>query len=92
MSIFFRTSFYLAMRKKTYVMLCIFNRKCNSTFVCSFTFVILTQWANSQEKAVCRSVFLTMALYFECRINKNALIHTVFLAIYPLGNGFFIIF
>jgi len=28
-----------------------------------------------------------MALYF-----KNALIHTVFLAIYPLGNGFFIIF
>jgi len=29
------------------------------------------------ENAVCRSVFL-MALYFECRINKNALLKTVF--------------
>jgi len=38
------------------------------------------------EKAVCRSVFLTiMALYFECRINKNALLLTVFLAILPTG-------
>jgi len=24
-----------------------------------------------------------MALYFECRINKNALLHIVFLAIFP---------
>jgi len=27
-----------------------------------------------------------MALYFECRINKNALLQTVFLAILPTGN------
>jgi len=31
------------------------------------------------EKAVCRSVH-NMALYFQCRINKNALFQTVFLA------------
>jgi len=30
------------------------------------------------EKAVCRSVFDNMALYFECRINKNALLQNVF--------------
>jgi len=29
------------------------------------------------EKAVCRSVF-NMALYFECSINQNALLQTVF--------------
>jgi len=29
------------------------------------------------EKAVRKSVFLTTALYFECRINKNALLQTV---------------
>jgi len=42
------------------------------------------------EKAVSRSVFLTtMALlYFECRINKNALIRTVFLAILPTKREF----
>jgi len=26
-----------------------------------------------------------MTLYFECRINKNALLHTVFMAILPTG-------
>jgi len=30
------------------------------------------------EKAVGRSVFNNMALYFECRIYKNALLQTVF--------------
>jgi len=33
-----------------------------------------------------------MALYFECRINKNALFQIVFLVILPTGiifNGFF---
>jgi len=34
------------------------------------------------EKAVCRSVFY-IALYFECRINKKALLQTVLLAILP---------
>jgi len=34
------------------------------------------------EKAVCRSV---LALYFECRINKNALLQTVFWWFCPLG-------
>jgi len=38
------------------------------------------------EKAVCRSAFLTMmALYFECRINKSALLETAFLAILLTG-------
>jgi len=39
------------------------------------------------EKAVCRSVFCVkynMALYYECRINKNSLL--VFLPIFPTGT------
>jgi len=42
------------------------------------------------EKAVRRSVFLTtyMALFFECRINKYALLQTVFSAILPIGLCF----
>jgi len=36
---------------------------------------------NSQLKCI----FDNMALYFQCRINKNALLQTVFLAILPLG-------
>jgi len=28
-----------------------------------------------------------MALYFECRINKNALLQTVTMAILPTGNS-----
>jgi len=32
------------------------------------------------EKAVCRSVFYNMAQYFDCRINKNALLQTFFFA------------
>jgi len=31
------------------------------------------------EKAVCKSIFFdNIALYFECRINKNTLLQTVF--------------
>jgi len=33
------------------------------------------------EKAVCRSVFMTTWHCIWCRINKNALLQTVFLAI-----------
>jgi len=33
-----------------------------------------TQWSN-RRKAVCKSVFFgNIALYFKCRINKNALL------------------
>jgi len=35
---------------------------------------------NNAEKALCRSVYYdNMTLYFEYRINKNALLRTVFL-------------
>jgi len=38
------------------------------------------------ERAVYRNVFFNnIALYFECRINKNVLLHIVFLAIFPTG-------
>jgi len=39
------------------------------------------------DKAVCRSecIFDNIALYYECRINKNALLQTVFLPIFPTG-------
>jgi len=30
------------------------------------------------EKAVCGSIFGNIALYFECRINKNTLLRTAF--------------
>jgi len=40
----------------------------------------------AQKAVVCRSIFDTMALYFECRIKKNALRQTVFLAIFPTGK------
>jgi len=45
---------------------------------------------NIAEKAVCRSVFLecifdNMALYFDCRINQNALLQTVFWRFCLLG-------
>jgi len=38
------------------------------------------------EKAVCNPpLFDNMTLYFECRIDKNALFQTVFLAFLPTG-------
>jgi len=35
---------------------------------------------------VCKCIFDNMARYFECQINKNALLQTVFLAILPTGT------
>jgi len=40
---------------------------------------------NSQLTKSPKKQFDNMALYFQCRINKNALLQTVFLAILPLG-------
>jgi len=38
------------------------------------------------EKEICSEcIFDSMALCFECRINKNALLHTAFSAILPTG-------
>jgi len=41
----------------------------------------------NSRKAVCRSVFLTWygTVFWECRINKNALLQTAFLRFCPLG-------
>jgi len=40
---------------------------------------VTSQWAKSR-------IFDNMALYFDCRINKNVLLQTVFLAILPTGK------
>jgi len=45
-----------------------------------------TQWAKSPKKQSLRVYFDNMALYFECRININAILQTVFLAILPTGQ------
>jgi len=43
----------------------------------------ISQWAISPKE---ERIFDNMALYLECRINKNALLQTVLLAILPTGG------
>jgi len=75
-----------------------FSVSCSALFKASFfllffvllfftgKFMFYASFPKSAEKAVCRSVFDIMTLYFECQIIKNTLFQTVFLAILPTGN------
>jgi len=43
-----------------------------------FIFFVLSQWTNTPKKQSEECIFYNMALYFECRSNKNALFQTVY--------------
>jgi len=49
------------------------------------TSAVASQWAKSLKKQSIGVYFLQYGTVFECRIYKNALLQTAFLAILPTG-------
>jgi len=48
---------------------------------------LFSKWAKTLKEQSVRVYFDNMPLYFRCRINKTALLQTVFLVIFPTGLG-----
>jgi len=66
----------------------LFKRENTRKFFQFETLKFIANHPKIAEKAVCRSVFLTTWLHFECRINETALLQIVFLAILPIYLSF----